>query len=93
MTHESDTRPAAQRAAAWMDACRQELMRLDPRYVVLFNLRHLRFGGDCTAAQLHRALHSGGYTWAPKSRDTTARWVQEILAVEARHRESDADHL
>lgn len=84
MASEPETRTAGAAAAPkWMEPCRQELLRLDPRYLVLFNLRWRQFGGDCTAAQLHRALHRGKYRWAPAHERTVQRWLQAILATEA----------
>ena len=70
----------------WMRECREELLALDPRYVVLFDLRWRLYAGDCTAADLHRQIHQRGYKWAPDNDATARRWLAEIKKIEATHR-------
>ena len=72
---------------AWMQPCRKELLKLDPRYLVVFNERWQHFGGDCTAAQLARYLQGRGYDWAPSDR-TTRDWLAVILPIEAKHKQA-----
>ena len=71
---------------AWMRACRDELMTIDPRYVIVFNIRWRQFGGDCTAAQLFRALQARKWRWSPTTERAVQRWLTEILPVEELHR-------
>ena len=71
-----------------MAPCREELMRRDPRWVVVFNARWRVFGGDCSAAALYAHLKARRYAWLP-SESTLRRWLNEpfgIQAIEAKHR-------
>ena len=69
----------------WMRPCREELLALDPRYVVLFDIRWQYFNGECTAVDLHRQIHQRSYKWAPSER-WVRRWLNEIIPVETRHK-------
>jgi hypothetical protein len=68
----------------WMGACKAALLKLDPRYVIVFKIRWQVFGGDCSAAQMHRYLQEQEYEWAPTSERQVRNWMKEILPIEAR---------
>jgi hypothetical protein len=72
----------------WQECCRAELLRIDPRYLVAFDVRWDKFNGDCTAAQLARHLKQRGFDWAP-SRRTIERWLQVIIPIETRHQQAN----
>jgi len=81
----------AQAEPGWMAPCREELMRRDPRWVVVFNARWRVFGGDCSAAALYAHLKARRYAWLPSERSLRT-WLNGkddepgILQIEAHHR-------
>jgi len=71
---------------AWMQQCRDELHRLDPLLLAVFDIRWNNFSGDCTAAQVYRHMQEKHLHWTPNHPATVRRWMRRVKDVEDRYR-------
>ncbi|GEM_PF-4044207 len=72
---------------AWMKPCREELLRIDPRYLVVFNIRWRQFDGHCTSEQIRAVmLADKQYDWTPTDR-TIRTWLARIAPIETKHKQ------
>jgi len=74
--------PAGRKLAEWDAALRRELARRDERLLAVYEIYADRFGRDCTAAQIARALKEQHGPWAPSER-SCQYWMHRVLSLQA----------